>query len=185
MKNIIAALMATVTLLTFGSQVSASTVGNAGFVYDMYDDCLGRRPTFSEIMNWNHDVSGRQMAYEFLTSEEFIDRDLTEAEIINIYYNVFLDEDATETEIDFWEDRITVDDQTILFYGLINCEQFINRCESNGMHAGEEIFDADAFTEGICPASAECGLTDTGSYVFYTYSPNGTLVYHEVIGAIS
>lgn len=169
----------------FAGSVSASAVsfGNNDFVLNMYEECLGRAPMAYEMRYWGHNMTGRQIAFDFLHSEEFFDRDLTEAEIINVYYNVFFGTDATQSEIEFWEDRITVDDQTILFYGLINCPQFAEICEENDIAAGSEIFDTEAFTVGTSSLSENCGLTEDGTYVFYTYNPDGLMVYHEVIDA--
>lgn len=148
------------------------------FVVNSYEEVLGRMPSFTEC-----DINdGKALAYTLLHSNEFIEKNYSEEEIVNIYYNLFFDRDADDFEKEFWKERITPTDTTILFYGLINSETYTKKCTNNSMPVDEYFIESGAFSEGRSDKSDECGLTEDGTYVFYATFGNSTY-YHEVLNA--
>ena len=115
-------------------------------------------------------------------NEEFKNRNMSEGEIVEFYYKMFLDREATEWDKAFWSERITTDDTTLLFYGVINSETFKNKCEAQGLDAGDYFIESGVFTEGIYENNPECGLDANGNYIFYATFGDSTY-YHVVYNA--
>ena len=186
MNKIIAAIATVVALFNLYSPANSAIINNANnffksrvMVADIYMESLDRLPSFFEIVE---NKNGKDLAFDLLHSDEFKNKNLSEGDIVNIYYNIFLGKDATDWDKEFWSKRITKDDTTLLLYGLINSETFTNKCKENGLTAEEYFIESGVFTEGFSPISEECGLTDNGDYVFYATFGDATY-YHVVNGA--
>lgn len=183
MKFITVAASVVFTLTTaLTSFLSSFTFANANqrqFVKDLYTDCNGNKPNIVETyMIYNGTTDGKQLAYNMLHSEKFYKQNLTEDEIINLYYNIFLETDATEWDLQFWRQRITVEDTTLLLYGMINSNTFEEKCARYNINS-EDYFIENVFTEGIYNNNEECGLDANGDYVFY--ATFGDATYYHVV----
>ena len=123
---------------------------------------------------------GKVVSYNLL--HNFIVENMTEEQIIKLYYKVYLNREADEWDVDFWSKRITPTDTTLLTYGVINSDTFKAKCEQYGFKADEYFIEEGVFTEGISSEGEECGLTPNGDYVFYATFGDSTY-YHVVYGA--
>ena len=126
-------------------------------------------------------IDGKQAAYYLLHTK--LVENFTEEDIIKLYYKVYLDQEATDWDVEFWSQRITPEDTTLLTYGMINSNAFEAKCEKLGLNYTEYFIENGVFTEGFSPISEECGLTKYGDYVFYATFGDATY-YHVVRGAV-
>lgn len=172
----------TTALASLLGNVNIANASQRHFINDLYKECNGKNPSiFEAYIVYNGTTDGKQIVYDMLHSDKFYNQNLTEEQIINLYYNVFFDKDATDWDIEFWKERITVDDTTLLFYGMINSKSYEEKCSACGIDS-DEYFIENVFTEGIYNNNPECGLDANGDYVFYATFGNSTY-YHVVRGA--
>lgn len=124
--------------------------GVVTFVTSLYSDCLGRTPDPAGLDDWctkleNGSVTGKECAYGFFSSDEFkgIALDLTQDEMISVFYKVFLDRPADAAGLSYWRSQIavfsTIGETATLFTGFADSEEFAQKCASYGITAGEHI----------------------------------------------
>ena len=159
--------------------------GTIGFVNSIYESCLNRAPNTNERLNTvsqlnSGELTGKQMTYNLFFSTEFANRadDLSDKELINIYYDVFLDREATNNEIDYWTNQIdnTEDDIEVLYDGFSDSEEFAIRCENNGIEVG---INPNTITETPIAISG-CYYDENGNEVIhsgYVYNVNNNYYY--------
>ena len=174
------------TIVTFfnmtafsGADAAINAVKAKVNVAGFYVSVLGRLPSLTETFTYSN---GKELAYDVLHSDEFTNKNLTEGEIVDLYYDIFLDREATDWDREFWSQRITKDDTTILLYGIINSETYTEKCQKWGLDANDYFIENEVFTEGFSAESTECGLTANGDYVFYATFGDATY-YHVTYGA--
>ncbi len=117
------------------------------FVRGLYVGCLGREPEQDGLTYWcsrlaSGEITGKQAAYGFFFSQEFI-RDLpvmTEEEVINRYYNVFLGRWADPDGLNYWTELLrSGQGPDELFEGFADSQEFASRCEAAGINPGPHL----------------------------------------------
>ena len=151
-KRFVALLIAVAVIFAGGVGYTARSVlaYNAGietFVNSLYSDCLGRSADPAGFNDWCNklatgQITGKQCAYGFFFSPEFINRVFTPAELVDVYYHVFLNRDADPAGKRYWLSRINTDvDFTVadalLFQGFADSTEFAAKCASYGIIAGD------------------------------------------------
>lgn len=130
------------------AQADAYNPGIEAFVTSLYVDCLGRNPDPEGFNYWctnlaNGTVTGKQCALGFFFSEEYRWKaaSISDEELVDIYYRVFLNRAADPAGRAYWIGQIsnTVHDITILFNGFADSNEFAQKCESYGVIAGNHI----------------------------------------------
>lgn len=167
MKKLVAMILTCLMLFTVTATVNAETITEADLIPEKIDTPI-------------HKIDGKQFSYNLLHS--IYVENMSEEQIIKLYYKLYLDREADDWDVEFWSKRITPTDTTILTYGLINSDTFKAKCEKYGFDAEEYFIEDGVFTEGECPLSPECGLTTDGDYVFYATFGDATY-YHVTYGA--
>ncbi len=135
------------------------------FVRGLYTGCLDREADDTGLNYWygriiSGEVTGKQAAYGFFFSPEFLNKTsmMTEEQVVNRFYNVFLGRNADETGLSHWKQILksggSVDE---LFEGFADSQEFIGRCEAAGINAGEHI-DAPDFISYWGPYSTGFNL---------------------------
>ncbi|MBR5386863.1 MAG: DUF4214 domain-containing protein [Clostridiales bacterium] len=128
--------------------VRADNEGITRFVYSLYSECLGRKPDPTGLNDWvqklaSGQISGKQAAYGFFFSEEFLavtcDSEIDET--IDRFYRVFLDRPSDIDGFYYWYERLFDADGSIsmLFNGFADSEEFRNKCLSFGINPGDHI----------------------------------------------
>ena len=148
-KKMISVLAAIIMIMGISIPTQASYISSTdSIIYTMYGNCLDRMPTTSEYNSISNQLSsgqltGRQLAYNFFFSDEFIDNAsrISNDELINIYYRVFLGRTADNQGLTYWNNQIanTNNDISILFDGFSNSTEFNRICTSYGINPGEAI----------------------------------------------
>ena len=164
MKKLVVLLLSLVVLFSFTPTVCADNIEEA--------QPAGNFSIFN--------VDGKRAAYN-IPHSRIVD-DYSEEDLIKLYYNVYMDTEATDWDIEFWKQRITKEDTTLLTYGMINSKTFEAKLDRLGLEYSEYFIEDGVFYEGFSPISTECGLTPYGDYVFYATFGDSTY-YHVVKGA--
>lgn len=106
------------------------------FVTRLYENCLGRTPDSEGLESWaielaNMRVSGIQAADGFFHSDEFMSKDLSDDEYLDILYNTFLGRPADQAGLDSWKGHLangmTRDD---VLDGFTHSREFTTICVS-------------------------------------------------------
>lgn len=130
------------------------------FVNSLYSDCLGRNADAIGFEDWcsqlsNGTVTGKQAAYGFFFSQEFITKanSLSDDELIDTYYRVFLNRNSDPYGKAYWKSVIaeTDNDVSILFIGFSDSEEFAGKCRSYGITAGNSLIvpETDGATTSV------------------------------------
>ncbi|MBR1798000.1 MAG: DUF4214 domain-containing protein [Clostridiales bacterium] len=172
--------------------VRADDGGIRSFVTALYSECLGREPDPTGLEDWcqklsSGQISGKQAAYGFFYSPEFLDKCLNSYsdETIERFYLVFLNRQPDMDGFYYWWDRICYSDGSIstLFNGFADSEEFRNKCISYGVNPGDHIdvpagygrvelffrsFSEDLWDEGVPGIFAShTDTTPRGSYPMF------------------
>lgn len=153
-KKIIASLVALIIAVSVfvvtpnKNEVRADSDPVVIFVTSLYADCLGRQPDSTGLNDWvnrlkTHQISGKQCAYGFFFSNEFISRQnqLSDGDLVDTFYRVFLNRGADQGGKDYWISRISATsyDITTLFTGFADSTEFAQKCAAYGIDAGAHI----------------------------------------------
>ena len=133
-----------------GKQVNADGVnpGIESFVRSLYSDCLGRDADSMGLNDWctrlaNGSVTGKECAFGFFFSSEFQSKanQMSDSDLINAYYKVFLGRGADSAGSSYWAGQIanTTDDLGILFTGFADSSEFANKCADYGITVGSHL----------------------------------------------
>ena len=197
MKKIITLIITMIILIT-PINVYAANNGVETFVTSLYSDCLDRIPDTIGFNGWcarlsSGQISGKEAAYGFFFSPEFQNKanTLTDSELIDIYYKVFLNRTADEAGRNYWISKIanTSNDISILFTGFADSTEFANKCASYGINVGNHIdvpntnrnmvdpVDAQYIAQGYEVYYVNCGSTTIKCYaLFYDVTEHVNLV---------
>ncbi len=126
------------------------------FVRRFYKEVLGRNQAQIDadtagIANWtnaliNGTKSGGEVAYGFVTSKEFTNRDLNNAAFINTMYKAFFDRDADAAGYNDWYNKLqngTASREQVVA-GFVNSGEFHNLCAKYGINPGSLNIPAKA-----------------------------------------
>jgi CubicO group peptidase (beta-lactamase class C family) len=109
------------------------------FVTRFYEKCLERSPDQPGLDYWTDSLldgsqTGSDVAKGFIFSQEFINRNLTDEEIMKILYEAFFNREADTGGIIYWLDKLRsgVDRATVLD-GFIYSQEFAVLCNEYGI----------------------------------------------------
>lgn len=153
-KKIMASFIALVLAVSIFTAIPSENTVRADadpvvtFVTSLYSDCLGRQPDPTGLNDWvnrlkTHQISGKQCAYGFFFSNEFIARQnqLSDGDLVDTFYRVFLNRGADQGGKDYWIGRISTTsyDITTLFTGFADSTEFAQKCAAYGIDAGAHV----------------------------------------------
>lgn len=116
--------------------------GVAEFVTRLYEVCLGRGADEEGLNNWtgvlvNGQATGVSVAYGFIFSQEFQNKECSNEEYVNYMYNAFFGRGADPEGLSTWVGLL--DDgasRESVFCGFANSLEFANLCNSYGIVRG-------------------------------------------------
>ena len=203
-KRTLAAMLACVIVFTGGIGITArrALAYNAGveaFVNSLYSDCLGRTADPAGFNDWctrltNGSITGKQAAYGFFYSSEFINTEMTCSQAIDIFYRVFLNRTADPAGKAYWLGQISqidfMGDLGTLFTGFADSTEFADKCASYGIIAGPHINVATGTASGFTvdtTATDARGITGSSGYPgdisgIQWYYDNGFREYNIYLG---
>ena len=158
---VVAAVFVSMTRVT-SRPVRAYNDGIETFVNSLYSDCLGRSADPAGFNDWcnrlaSGQITGKQAAYGFFFSQEFISRSFSPESMIDTFYRVFLNRTADPAGKSYWLSKINRNmdfavADAILFEGFADSTEFAGKCASCGITVGDHI-DVSGITSSSLVAS--------------------------------
>jgi len=182
-----------VTVVPSENAVRADADPVVTFVTSLYADCLGRNPDPAGLNDWvnrlrTHQISGKQAAYGFFFSNEFIARQnqLSDGDLVDTFYRVFLNRTADQGGKDYWIGKISTTsyDITTLFTGFADSAEFAQKCANYGIDAGAHVNVPNVVRGGNAISVAQWNANTSSFYYAYDvydgsgYSQGDSNVYY-------
>ncbi|MCD8069474.1 MAG: DUF4214 domain-containing protein [Lachnospiraceae bacterium] len=155
--------------------VCGETDGVTAFVTRLYNICLDREPDEAGLEDWTSQLwaytkSGRDVAYGFIFSEEFINKDLDDETYVEYLYLAFFDREPDEEGKADWLNHMESMgySREDVFDGFVGSTEFDNLCKKYGI-----VRDVATSTSENTDDATES--TDTGSNLFldnYKFTPD-------------
>ena len=112
------------------------------FVTRLYEKCLDREPDWEGMDTWTYILmskkgTGASVAKGFVYSDEYIGKNVSDEEYLNMLYRVFLDREADEEGRNTWlglmEQGLSRD---YVFRGFVESPEYTSICQSYGIERG-------------------------------------------------
>lgn len=129
--------------------------GIRGFVSRMYTVALGRSAEAEGLEYWSNllaskNSDGANIAYGFIMSEEFINKNLSNAEYLDVLYRTFFDREADQGGMDYWMNLLnTGTSRGTVLAGFVNSVEFSDLCNEFGILRGYMYRSGLAANPGI------------------------------------
>ena len=125
------------------------------FAERMYTVVLNREADAEGIEDWtnwllNRDVDGAGIANGFIMSDEFLAKDITNDEYVNILYRTFFDREADDAGRQTWTDLLAQGTaKGSVLAGFVNSDEFSQLCYEYGISRGEMDENGLALKPGV------------------------------------
>ncbi len=109
------------------------------FVTRFYQQCLGRNPDQPGLDSWvdnllNGSQSGSDVAYGFVFSDEFVNRNTTNEDFVTILYRAFFDRDPDAAGYSAWIGNLYGGTgRSDVLNGFVSSREFENLCQRYGI----------------------------------------------------
>ncbi len=149
---ILTAAMAVSSLQVLGTKnVNAESADIGSFVRRLYNVCLDRDAATEEIDYWKNTIdvkgnTGISLAYEFVQSQEFLSKDLTNEEYVSYMYSALMGRDASEDPdgVAYWASLMDGGaTKEEIFVGFANSDEFFYICNDYDVVAGTAMVGKD------------------------------------------
>ena len=113
--------------------------GAEGFVRRLYNICLDREPDAAGLADWvsqltSGSTDGASVAYGFIFSQEFKDKNYCNTHYATYLYRAFLGREPDQAGLEYWEDLMnTGKTREEIFNGFIGSTEFTNLCNDYGI----------------------------------------------------
>ena len=113
------------------------------FVKRLYRTGLGREPDAEGLAFWmdvltTGECSGVQIAYEFLTSQEIQNKNLSSEEYLEKLYNALMDRKSDPTGLAYWKNCMEKgSSKTVVLRQFLLSEEFLKVCTLYGIKRGD------------------------------------------------
>ena len=123
-----------------GKTETVTVDGVTGFVKRLYKVCLNRQADAAGLEDWTgklkaHKATGRSVAYGFIFSQEFINKNYSNADYVEHLYLAFMGRGSDPAGKSDWIKRMEKDKWTReqVFDGFVGSQEFTGICESYGI----------------------------------------------------
>lgn len=112
------------------------------FVVRLYDKCLGREPDAGGLTYWDQrlvtkQISGTEAAYGFVFSEEYLSKNTSNEEYVEMLYVVFMNRKPDESGLNYWVDYLEQGlSREYVFAGFAHSQEYTKICNSYGIERG-------------------------------------------------
>ncbi len=116
-----------------------------GFVRRLYNVCLDREPDEGGLENWtnqliNHKMTGSEVAFGFIDSTEFKNKNYCNSCYVKHLYNAFLGREYDPAGLEDWVGRLNSGDtRESVFNGFVLSNEFGGICEDYSIDRGTGI----------------------------------------------
>lgn len=115
------------------------------FIVRLYDKCLWRTPDQEGWIYWKKMLetrtqSGAQVGYGFVFSKEYMNKNVSDEEFVEMLYEVFLDRNSDEVGKAYWVDMLQQGmSREFVFRGFAMSSEYTQICADYGIGRGEVI----------------------------------------------
>ena len=112
------------------------------FCARMYTVALGRDYDEAGLTDWTnklkqHKIDGAGIAYGFLMSQEFINKNLNDQDFVDVLYHTFFDREPDQGGRDMWLSKLAQGaNRNFVIGGFVNSQEFTNLCDKFGIIRG-------------------------------------------------
>ena len=137
--------------------------GVAQFVIRFYRQCLNREPDTAGLNDWvsrlvNNQSKGADVAFGFVFSQEFLNRNVTDEDFVNILYAAFFNRSADAAGWDNWLSQLKAGEtRRAVLAGFVNSEEFKTLAQKYGIDSG-------TLSDGKTPAAAPAPYDGLAAY---------------------
>ena len=127
------------TIPTDACGICGKEDGVTGFVTRLYKVCLNRKPDTGGLKDWRtrlceHTSSGREVAYGFIFSQEFICKKYSNADYVEHLYEAFMGRSSDAAGKKMWVDYLNKGwSREKVFDGFVGSDEFTKICNSYGI----------------------------------------------------
>ena len=127
------------TIPTDSCSICGKEDGVTSFVTRLYQVCLNRKPDESGLTDWRahlgeHISSGREVAYGFIFSQEFINKKYSNADYVEHLYEAFMGRGSDAAGKKMWVDLLNTGwTREQVFDGFVGSQEFTGICNSYGI----------------------------------------------------
>ena len=144
--------------------------GTTQFVSRFYQQCLGRTPDQAGVSYWvtrlaSGEFKGADLANQFVLSEEFINRNVSDADFVKIMYSAFFNRTADSGGYSLWLNKLTIGyTRHYVLTGFVNSQEFKNLCASYQINSGaltqfaQDCTVSDPLNMGFSYSNGRIGL---------------------------
>ena len=130
------------------------------FVTRLYNVCLDRNPDQTGLNDWvgqlKAGMSGADIAFGFIFSNEFQEKNLCNDDFVEYMYKAFFDRGSDPTGKAGWTGQLNAGaTKGTIFSGFVGSQEFLKLCASYGISAGAKDYSASDYK-----ASANCKACD-------------------------
>jgi len=111
------------------------------FVARFYEQCLGRTPDEGGLAYWtgallDGSLTGGDVAWNFVFSQEFLDLDTTDGEFLDVLYRAFWDREPDAGGLSYWLGVLeSGTGRDAVLDGFVRSEEFLSLCDRYGIVA--------------------------------------------------
>jgi len=162
--QLISAAIIILVLLSFPSFIFAQSSGVEAFVTRFYNLCLDRQPDSAGLDNWvghlkNGSLTGADVAQRFIFSQEFLAKQTTDEQFLDIMYKAFFGRDPDPEGYAGWLGQLqNGKSRSFVLTGFVNSVEFSQLCSAYGIEPGSVV--------GSSSAEEASGVSITGSEDF-------------------
>lgn len=138
------------------------------FVTRLYDVCLDRQPDEKGLSDWieqlNSGKTGAEVAYGFIFSNEFQNKNLCNEHYVDYMYRAFFGRESDATGKATWTSALVNGTKGQVFDGFIGSQEFMKLCAEYGIKAGTMGYgNSDFKANGDCVACTNLSTPSTPS----------------------
>ena len=153
------------------------------FVTRLYDVCLDRQPDAQGLSDWmeqlNRGKTGAEVAYGFIFSNEFQNKNLCNEHYVDYMYRAFFGREADSTGKATWTSALAKGTKGQVFDGFIGSQEFIKLCSQYGIKAGTMGYgNLDFKSNGDCTV---CSKSDKIEHK-HNWVEQSHVVHHDATG---
>ncbi|MCR4928491.1 MAG: DUF4214 domain-containing protein, partial [Lachnospiraceae bacterium] len=147
--SVIMALLMIISVINFPAIKANAAGGVDGFVERCYTVTLGRGSDAAGFADWkdqllNGKSVGVNIAYGFLFSSEYKNKNKSNEDYVKDLYKLFMDRDPDQAGFNDWVGKLNQgQSREEVFAGFANSQEFYNICESYGITAGSFVVGYD------------------------------------------
>ena len=119
--------------------------GVGGFIDRLYTVALDRDFDEGGKNYWTNEIkvngqTGADIARQFLYSEEFLGKNMSQDDFLTVLYRTFFDREPDADGLKFWKDQMSAGQtKEWVIAGFINSEEWANICLSFGIRSGSSV----------------------------------------------